>query len=932
MKGCFRFLILSFISFVQLLSYGQLSVELQTGNKKDITCLDFHPTDSYLLSVDSDNTLVIWDYRQRKQYSSTHFLGLPTIQNAVFLQGQLLVVSSGNQLNVYDFQKDEVLLSFFCEKEINNVQFRLDTLYVSAGYLYKMASPNLDVKIHACVDTSDMFSVSNHANYITRVEQNTVKLYTYDGKMVNEIKKTPQQIIDVEYDELEKILSVVGDQAIVRNYWLDGERLKKNSIQVNTRIWNRYNVIRISGNHLIAGDQNDVVSVLDLTTGKIIQQTKNHGGKVLAMAVSEHAQLLAVGGEGGWVQLYDVKERNKSFAFQSLSPSVTCMAKGSENSVYFLGYDNGQLKMWDFETNQINTFKPPASKMDKWMKTVYHVTAIDSVSAVLKRTRTGQVQSNSDKVKYYKVEWENELKEVKLSALKKYKESPLPPPFSQIIEGNRSVNVLSYSRITDSLALAGMDNGFLYWLDNDNRVVLKSFSPRSNDFFHVTPDNYYYASKTALSYVGAKFNGQLVGFEQIDLMYNRPDMVLQTLPYYTIDYILLLKRAYEKRLEKMNLVVADGFSSLSLPQCISSINTIPLNTNEVKHAVTIKAESSDSPLKALHVLVNGVPLYGKFGLPILGHLCEKEIEIVLATGENVVQLFVENQKGLESLRQQTQVMVAGKYTPSLHVLTIGSGNFADAKFNLKYAAKDAQDVANYFSNATYFKEVKMNLITDQEVNRDNVVQAISSLNLAHIEDVIIVFYAGHGVLDVNLDYYLSTYGMDFTYPQESGISFEDFEYQLSLLPCRNKLLLIDACHSGEIDKNEVYVASHIATEENEELQFRSGLLSIGVEGSQSIFQLSKTIFADLRKNSGVITISSAGADEYALEGGKWKNGAFTWCLLDGLSSGAVDENKNGQISVSELQHYLFEKVPQMTNGKQTPTSRVEIVGKDFRVF
>jgi WD40 repeat protein len=812
------------------------------------------------------------------------------------------------------------------------MQFRADTLNVSAGHLYKMAYPNFDAISHEGLREAEKYSVSNRSNYIASVDQNAVILYTDDGKIVDEIKKIPQQIVDIEYNEDEKILSIVSDKAIICNYLLDGERLKKHAVHVNTRSWNRYNVIRISGKHLIAGDQNDVVSVMDLTNGKIIHQTKNQGGRVLAMAVSENAHLFAVGGERGWIQLYDLKEQNKSFAFQSLSPSVKCIAKGSKNSAYFLGYDNGQLKMWDFETNKINTFLPPESRVDKWLKTSYEVIELDSTSAILKRTKAGQIQSKSNKVKYRRVEWQNDLRDVKLTPIKKYKESPLNGSIPQIKEGNRGLNVLSYSRISDSLALAGMENGFLYWLDNDNRVVLKSFSPRSNDFFHVTPDNYYYASKTALSYVGAKFNGQLVGFEQIDLMYNRPDRVLQSLPYFTDEYILLLKRAFEKRLEKMNVDVIEGISSLTLPQCISSLNTIPLNTDEVKHKISFKAESSDSPLKALHVLINGVPVYGKFGLPISGITYEKEVEVVLSTGENVVQLFVENQKGLESLRHQTQVLVRGKYMPSLYVLSIGSGKFIDSKFNLKYAAKDAHDVASYFGNTNYFKDVQLTLVTEQEVNRVNVMQAISTLNKAHIEDVIIVFYAGHGVLDVNLDYYLSSYGMDFTYPQENGISFADFEQQLSLLPCRNKLLLVDACHSGEIDKNEVFVASNTTVEENEELQFRSGLLSIGVEGSQSIFQLSKTIFADLRKNSGVITISSASADEFALEGGKWKNGAFTWCLLDGLSSGAVDANKNGQISVSELQHYLFEKVPEMTDGKQTPTSRVEIIGKDFRVF
>jgi hypothetical protein len=82
-------------------------------------------------------------------------------------------------------------------------------------------------------------------------------------------------------------------------------------------------------------------------------------------------------------------------------------------------------------------------------------------------------------------------------------------------------------------------------------------------------------------------------------------------------------------------------------------------------------------------------------------------------------------------------------------------------------------------------------------------------------------------------------------------------------------------------------------------------------------------------NNGTTVISSAGGTEFAIESENWRNGAFTYCLLYGLSSGDADLNKNKLITLSELQEYLLFEVNRITNGSQTPTSRVENLNNDF---
>jgi hypothetical protein len=101
---------------------------------------------------------------------------------------------------------------------------------------------------------------------------------------------------------------------------------------------------------------------------------------------------------------------------------------------------------------------------------------------------------------------------------------------------------------------------------------------------------------------------------------------------------------------------------------------------------------------------------------------------------------------------------------------------------------------------------------------------------------------------------------------------------------------------------------------------------------KSSFELSKVLFADMRVNNGTTIISSAGGAEYALESKEWKNGAFTYCFLNGLKNKKADLNGDRQVLLSELQEYLSITVSELTNGKQVSTSRIENLQNDFRIW
>ncbi|MFN5183827.1 MAG: hypothetical protein ACK5D5_12475, partial [Bacteroidota bacterium] len=82
-------------------------------------------------------------------------------------------------------------------------------------------------------------------------------------------------------------------------------------------------------------------------------------------------------------------------------------------------------------------------------------------------------------------------------------------------------------------------------------------------------------------------------------------------------------------------------------------------------------------------------------------------------------------------------------------------------------------------------------------------------------------------------------------------------------------------------------------------------------------------------------------EKYLLFSDAWNKTTFTvvdyqrkWVLYDihGLKDKVADLNNDGQVMLSELQNYLRTEVTKLSNGAQQPTSRIENLTMDFRIW
>lgn len=480
-------------------------------------------------------------------------------------------------------------------------------------------------------------------------------------------------------------------------------------------------------------------------------------------------------------------------------------------------------------------------------------------------------------------------------------------------------------------------------LFNNNKDSVRLYALDSTDWILLGKDGYFMSSRNAAKSIFYTIGNKVFPFDQFDLQFNRPDKVLGYIGIAHKQIIDFYKRAYDKRLSKMGFdpVNFEKDRSFNVPEItvFSNRNLSPVN----KRIYNLSVEATDKLylLDRLNLYINGVPVYGQRSYSLKTVSTKKikqKLSVVLSKGNNIIEVSVLNQKGVESLKERIEIQyIDTTHKDDLYLIAIGAGKYSNALKDLNYAAKDAQDVAALFKqNTSLYKNIISFTLTNEKVTVSNILRLQNVLKQSKVDDIVIIFYAGHGCVSDSLDYYLGTYNMNFSDPLKGGLRYSDLEGLLDDIPARNKLLLVDACHSGEIDKAESK-AGVVVDDKNEQgvVKFRAvgggapQQKHIGLENS---FEIMRQLFVDLRRATGANVISSAGALEYSLEGDKWKNGLFTYCFLQGLKEGKADMNRDGKIMFSELLQYIQQRVVSLTDGKQTPTSRAENLLNDSRIW
>lgn len=457
-------------------------------------------------------------------------------------------------------------------------------------------------------------------------------------------------------------------------------------------------------------------------------------------------------------------------------------------------------------------------------------------------------------------------------------------------------------------------------------VIVKIFNYYPGGILAVTPDQYYSYESLAVPLArNAHFvkENRPYNFDQFDLSRNRPDIIVERLGGSPTE-VDLLRRAWRKRLSRAGVSESSLATDFHTPEAeITNLRQLPVSS--VSRQVKIKAKLTDTRYTVERVMLslNGVPLFGDNGRRIAKgeNPGDMEFDIELASGSNLISVVAVNSAGTKSLAAETSIKYepANRELPRLWVVAIGVSEYIDKDYRLNFAAKDARDFIGLFSGgkANAFSDIKTLSLTDSEFNGDAMESVKGFLGQAGRDDVAVVFFAGHGVLDSKLDYYLAPSDIDFSNPAEKGVAMDDFTSMFDSSKALRRYMFVDACHSGGVDKEEFIADNSMKLKNVGSIRFRSsGALKAKSALGLAASQLADDTFSDLTTASGVTLISASAGNEQALEGVDWQNGVFTHLLKEAAA------NATGKtLTIEVMAGYARDKAPVITGNAQHPRIR-----------
>jgi hypothetical protein len=276
---------------------------------------------------------------------------------------------------------------------------------------------------------------------------------------------------------------------------------------------------------------------------------------------------------------------------------------------------------------------------------------------------------------------------------------------------------------------------------------------------------------------------------------------------------------------------------------------------------------------------------------ISGHDCKISIIAVNSYGESVPAVV--------NLKRNEHV-----FKPTLYLLAIGVSKYSDKNLQLKFAAKDAIDFSLSMVNqqGLLYEKVELRLLTDEQANAEKIRDGLQWLQTeTTFSDIAMLYMAGHGVNDNVGDFFFLPVNADINRLNATCVGYREIKETISAIAGKT-IAFMDACHSGNILGDN---------------QRRAALLE------QAINDLTSA-------DNGAVVFTSSTGRQFSLENSEWNNGAFTKALVEGLN-GAADLFDRQTITVNTLASYVANRVKELTNGQQAPTTIIPSSVPDFPV-
>ena len=300
---------------------------------------------------------------------------------------------------------------------------------------------------------------------------------------------------------------------------------------------------------IVTSDQRRQLKLWDYNTGRKIRDMEGFVQPALAVDVMPDGKHILVGSLDRDMTMWDITtgtlvrtfDRSSDINHIDVSKDGRYMATTAVNTSF--------LKIWNFKTGRL--FKTIKEKKDNMVWVKFNPDDKDKLWALTDKGVLNEWSISEFKSKKSKASRE--------SLEDKFQRGNLTISFNgyEVSIKNGGQEIISDTQqgvITDAvfsmdskMAITTNDSGeiSLYNIETGKKTVSMALIGESG-FIAYTPDFYYTSSKNAAKAIAFKEGNNVLPFEQLELKYNRPDIIAQTLGYAPQKLIDSYKAAYEK--------------------------------------------------------------------------------------------------------------------------------------------------------------------------------------------------------------------------------------------------------------------------------------------------------------------------------------------------------------------------------------------------
>lgn len=241
-------------------------------------------------------------------------------------------------------------------------------------------------------------------------------------------------------------------------------------------------------------------------------------------------------------------------------------------------------------------------------------------------------------------------------------------------------------------------------------------------------------------------------------------------------------------------------------------------------------------------------------------------------------------------------------------LLVGISKFVDGSIDLKYAAKDAEDLREVLLDPRYgnFLSEDVFLLTNEKATRANILKALNQIALrAQEDDLVLLFFSSHGSPRRDGQGFQ---GIGYIVAHDTkkdeiylnSIEFEDLSKKVSLIAARRKVTLLDTCYSGQ--------APGLGTK------------ALLLEGA-GVGAKTANLFLS---GEGSYVITSSHENEISYESETRQNGFFTYFLIEALRQGTEPP------TIQQVFKHLSSKVVEAVAREKKASQRPRLLPEDGR--